>query len=1708
MNDQKQLQTGLEIAVIGTAGRFPGAKNIHEFWNNLINGVESITFFTDEELAAVGAAPGILENPNYIKANGILEGIEYFDALFFGYTPKEAQVMDPQIRIFHEVSWTALEDAGYDSLTHDGLIGLYAGATPNFDWEARSLLSGKSFEVGDFAATQLTKKDYLSLRIAYKLNLTGPSFVIHSTCSTSLLSIHLACQAILNGECDMALAGGVTVSVLVKGGYIYHEGGITSVDGHCRAFDAAAKGMIGGDGAAVVVLKRLEEALAHRDHIYAVVKGSAINNDGIRRAGFTAPSVEGQAEVIKMALQVAEVKSETIGYIETHGTATQLGDPVEIEGLKLAFNTNKKAFCGIGSVKTNMGHLDAASGVTGFIKAVLALNHKMIPPSLHFEIPNPKIDFIHSPFFVNAKLTEWEPDQHPRRAGVSSFGIGGTNAHVILEEAPEGTKGLAPLCIEEGAGQGRDGVSLPSSSQEYQLIILSAKTETALRQMKQNLAEYFRKNLLNPGNHENQIYSSPTLADTAYTLQIGRSAFQHRWMTACSSVEEAIAMLTSTGAGEMHRILPEEECFDIEKTEPAADRDSLLQIGRLWLHGHHLDWEGLYSLRRRCRVSLPTYPFEGQRYWIEADAVELQKGLQPPSPLSNPQDVSNRFYVPSWKRLLPKPRKTKSPVNICPWLVFVNELSISTRLVKQLQAMGQDIVMVKMADQFSQVEDGVYTVNPRESNHYQALFAKLWESNALPGKIIHLWNLTTESDCILTGEYFDEAQYMGFYSLLYVAKAIGKKGIGHDVQIILLSNHLADVLGEEPLCPGKAPVLGLLKVIPQELPGISCSHIDIHLPEAGTSKEAALIDCLLEDFSNPLGEPAIAYRNNRPWVQVFEPVPLESDPEDFPQLKDQGVYLVTGGLGRMGLLFSQLLGRKGGVRLVLTGRSDFPPREEWDQWLIQHQGAHPVTIKIKKLQELEKMGARVLYFKADTADKEQMQKVVAYTEETLGAINGVIHAAGITGGTSFRPLQDLTRQDCQRLFQAKVYGLMVLEELFKEKALDFFWVMSSLSCILGGLNLSAFSAANLFADLLVKSHNQSTNHGPGWLSLNWENMEPNLSTTAFKQIFSLENVDQIVASVDGNLQTRIDKWINPKWVKDKDNQSGDRREANAYPRPELSVPYAAPAHPAEETLTSIWKELLGFDKIGVYDDFFELGGDSLKVITVVSKIQKKIEVLIPIPTFFDHPTIKELAQYIGEESGKEILVPIESAEKKEYYGLTSAQKRLYVIHQVDEKNTSYNMFNTIMLEGENFGRQLESTFRHLMHRHEGLRTFFDVIHNEPVQRVRDQVDFSIDFYDLTKGLNQTTDESQSQIPMENQVLQTIKQCIRPFDLCQTPLLRVGLIKTKESVYILVTDMHHIVSDGYSVGILTKEFMALYEGKELLPLRLRYTDYSEWLRSGNLKQSLKQQEQYWINEFSGNIPELRMPTDYERPAVQSFEGDVMDLFLDEKESEGLQEIASVSNATLFMVLVALYNVFLAKLSDQEDIVVGVGVAGRRYEELQKIIGIFVNTLAVRNYPSKKKNFKEFLTEVKEKTLMAYENQDYQFEELVEKVLPHREKNRNPLFDVVIVSQDIAVNAVDIPQTDSRTLNAKPYGHKNEVSKFDMTLICKKIADKLWFIFEYRTKLFKQETIQRFITYFKEIVSQIIEDPDVRLKDITISHRLLQAKSDHPEMDLGF
>jgi amino acid adenylation domain-containing protein len=589
--------------------------------------------------------------------------------------------------------------------------------------------------------------------------------------------------------------------------------------------------------------------------------------------------------------------------------------------------------------------------------------------------------------------------------------------------------------------------------------------------------------------------------------------------------------------------------------------------------------------------------------------------------------------------------------------------------------------------------------------------------------------------------------------------------------------------------------------------------------------------------------------------------------------------------------------------------------------------------------------------------------------------------------------------------------------------------------------------------------------------------------------------------------------------------SNGKVDKKALPSPDHFVgeTYEAPRDEIEEKLADIWSEVLGVAQpsIGIDNIFFDLGGDSINAIQVVSRIYKELNILVSISQLFQSRTIRRLADYIRQMQ-KSTYLSIPLAEKKEYYPLSSAQKRIYILQQVEKGDMTYNMPSVMVLEGKLDKERLEETFRRLIERHESFNTSFFMVEGTPVQRIHDKVEFSIEYYDLASKRREhpkpiKAKEHEDIDPLRRSVhhssnpfIEQICHFIRPFDLSNASLLRVGLVKLEQEKHMLMVDMHHIISDGTSIKVLINDFMALYgyanSGKPLSPLQLQYKDFSEWINNKKGKQAVKIQGQYWLNRFKGEIPVLELPYDFPRPMNRNFEGDRMAFEINKEETNALKKLAKEEEVTLFMVLIAIYNVLLSKLSLSEDIVVGTPVVGREQVELQDIIGMFVNTLALRNYPSGQKTFRVFLEEIKKSTLEAFQNHAYPFDDLVEEVAKAWKPSHNPLFDTVFTLQNI-----DIPEVEIPGLKLKTYEYIHPTSKFDLTWIGEEKDDILCFIVEYRTSLFKKEKIKRFVGYFKEIITIVLDNRDIQLDHIDISFGLSDSEKtiyEEASGDFGF
>jgi amino acid adenylation domain-containing protein len=1491
--DSKEIQDN-DIAVIGMSGRFPGADNVKEYWDNLIQGKETLSHFIDEELKESGIPEQLYQKKNYVRVKGILNHYQYFDNNLFHYSANELNVMDPQIRILLEIVWEALEDAGYDPKNITDITGAFLGTSPNYYW-LQKLEKSVTNKLDEFSIMIMNEKDFVASIIAYNFNFTGPVMTVQTACSTSMTGINEACKALRNNECKMAVAGAASLTYPIKQGYLYHDGMIFSDDGHCRAFDEKAKGTVGSNGAGVVVLKKLSQAIKDRDPIKAVIKGIAIDNDGSTRVGFTAPGIQGQIRVLEDAIKDADLPQESISYIETHGTGTPLGDMVEISAIKRAYG-NRNSELRIGSVKTNVGHLDVASGVAGMIKVVLSLQNRFIPPTLHFTKPNKKLELKQGYIVVNNECYEWD-STNPLRAAVSSFGIGGTNVHAILEEAPK---------------QDRQ-----SSLEQPNVLLLSAETEQSLKDYTKELTKYL-------SDHEDI-----DMNDAAYTLQIGRHhgkyrnavrfstrddaieemeklqkkekeakicnakpkivfLFQgqdqqyinmgkelyqsfdvfHKNMDQCfrfietisgrqlqsilypaaesdetfqnlnivdqyflifsleyalakllidfgikpnyligysfgeivaTTVAEAIplndsikfvyersrlleeemdgAMLSIPLSGsQIKEFLPEsidiaidngDSCIvsgtkqemdiltgtlreksilvvplqsqnamhsrcmeraskslrkvlnEVSFSQPVYDVITTLKdysvmdadyfekqmketiyytdavkkintdhpllfieigtgsslgallksfvsadfsntirsvnevkpdlmyfisnLGRMWESGAQIQWNKIYHTDRLpYRISIPTYAFDRKEFLPKTGSVNQEQEITlRAEEQQNPAD--GLLYTQIWSRMMSGKLENPQDDEKKNWLIFIEDDMDYSQLFRPFVSRGDCIVFVK-AGKSNDIDSNMILVDPQSENCCCFIVNELVKQEIRPNQIVYLWSLGKRNS-ELTKDQIGEALNSGYYSLLHLAKEMMTANFKHKMMLHIITANSFEVIGNDLLYPEYAPVIGAGNAIAAEYKNIACRFIDID----GKQKQQSFTK-LQYDLDHPSDEEIIAYRGNYRWKREF--VKYQYNPKNKLELRRNGVYFITGGLGGIGLTISKRISRMHPVTLILAGRSSFIPKEEWENWKEQKGTDDETSQKIQILEDIEKNGSKVVICQLDISDYDSTNDMVSWMESEYGPINGVIHCAGIADGGLIQMRQDI---DSEKVFEAKIYGTVVLYQLFAAKELDFIVSSSSLSAFLKIIGQAAYSAANAFVNAF--SFYQKDQYPGNFISISWDawnsvgmsyralkeqNKKTGAETFVQKNLISPEegaNVfDSIVLAEEP--QIIVTKSSLQEVIRDT-NENGtavqlQRESIREKERSNQQQPLQLKSvEEIQNALIEIFTNHFGKDDIEIDQNFFDYGASSLDLIRISMVIKERISAEFDYLQLFQYSTIASLASLLAEGILKE-----------------------------------------------------------------------------------------------------------------------------------------------------------------------------------------------------------------------------------------------------------------------------------------------------------------------------------------------------------------------------------------------------------------------------------------------------------------------------------------
>ena len=1255
MNEARSVSSsqdpGSDIAVIGMSGQFADAKDVTEYWANLAAGKNSISEIPDARWdwdERLYGPQSEVPRMTYARWGGFLTDIDVFDPLFFNISPMEAELMDPRHRLLLQEAWKALEDAGYSDQDLKGKkCGVFVGCQ---EGDYTSVLRG---DTSAYVSTG-NSNSTLPARISYFLDLKGPSLAVDTACSSSLVAIHLACESIRNGSSDLAIAGGVALMTTPLTLVALGETGMLSPEGKCKTFDSAADGFVLGEGVGVVILKSLEAARKSGDHIYGVIKGSEINQDG-RTSGITAPSTPSQMALECEVYRKYGINPETITYVEAHGTGTKLGDPIEIHALTDAFqkHTHKKQYCAIGSVKTNVGHTMAAAGIAGFIKLLLCLQHGKLVPSLNFRNENEHIDFGESPFYVNTELKDWTTDRaEPRRAAISAFGLSGTNCHIVVDESRQG--------IETGIDRPR---------KPHYLIALSAKTEASLNRKIGDLASWLdREGAKHP------------IGDIAYTLHLGRSHFSVRSALVVEDVDElrqkimaiyergdADSYLMNNLGDTQPKLEPAlvtfgerlvEEVQGLATSAPAEYRKKLLSLADLYVKGHQLDWRDLYRGESCCRISMPTYPFERERYWLPASRKETTKTItdwQRSTTTLEPLTESTKLsllaaisdapktihYHTVWEKS--KPGNTaleacssrelaKDPPG--PVLLFDTNEEVRSVLRERLNTEEEGsprIVLVKPGESYREVGFLTYEVNPEVHEDYHRLARALKDADLIPRLVLFLPSFVQTADTEGFRLHPKTPLSTSIYSVYYLIKAFSEMRTRPPTRFLFIVGGAAEAPN-----PYVEAASGYSRSLQFIYPNLSFSTVQVPALANGGN---GVMDVIMRELSIEARDTAaeIRYHDGQRYVKKVKP--LEVMHNEGPRLRKEGVYLITGGAGGLGLLLTRYLTERYRAKVVLVGRSQLEGEKQ------------------KRIDELQRAGAEVLYLKADVAEQSAIQGVLGTIKQKYGGLNGVIHAAGIINESL------ITQKDVAQFeatLRPKVQGTIVLDEVTKGEALDFLVMFSSASSILGDFGQCDYAIGNRFMDGYAQLREAARSRGERQgqtIAIDWPlwregrmhgskeseflylqssgltYLETESGLRAFEEILASACTQVMVLTGD---QTRIDGFLNvgeeAKEARTEDGGAAIRefRVSNIEGMPlgqriELDIRQMAsellkiPAHRLDT------KENLG-----------NFGFDSINLKRFANRLSQMYGVEISPTVFFAHPTLRGISEHLLADSGEEL----------------------------------------------------------------------------------------------------------------------------------------------------------------------------------------------------------------------------------------------------------------------------------------------------------------------------------------------------------------------------------------------------------------------------------------------------------------------------------------
>lgn len=1670
--NREKDSNNMDIAVIGMACRFPGSDNVEEFWANIRSGScmvgrfpESRKINTDKYLEYFDRSREKNGDPYAIA--GYLKEIDKFDAKFFRLSPKEAIFMEPIQRLLLEVSWEAIEDAGYSSkMINNMKTGVFIGR----DHTASESTYKKIIEADDPMNVIGSYASILASRISYILNLKGPCLVLDTACSSGLVSIHEACNSLKNGECETAIAGGIQISCFPLEGALGDM--VESSDATIRAFDKDANGTVWGEGVGIVVLKPLKKAIADGDYIHAVIRGSAINNDG-RSNGITAPNAKAQEEVIIETWKKSGINPETISYIETHGTGTKLGDPVEIKGITGAFKkyTDKKQFCGVGSVKTNIGHPVAAAGIASLFKVILSMKKQLIPASINFNEPNPYIDFGTSPVFLNDKLTKWEKTNTPRRAGINSFGFSGTNCHLLVEEAPA-----------------TDGVQ--KTHHDYAILTFSAKSQEALMK----LAVNYKQLVTYTGNIN--------LDSMCYTANTGRDHYNFRAAIVFKNINELKLKLAYFLTKDLkndelkgiyvgrHEIVASHKQVSesYQKTESdimncsleAAELlkdisnninfsyQNLVHVSRLYVSGADISWLDLYKGQDNHKMNLPAYPFDKVKFWPEGKINDQV------------------YYETAWveKDLLQKSSKvTNGSI-----LIFDDEKGLGYGLRECFIKRGLRVIKIMTGDKFEKQDDNTFIVDESVED-YQRLISDIGIQQI--SQIVHLGTITNKREVELFDD-FDQKIVRHMRGIITLCKQLSQYKLKNKIQVSLVSDFVYTVTGDESCLssPHNAAFFTLGKVISQENKQLDIRCLDIDEYD---------IDKIVAEISVRHQDCQVAYRKGKRYVEVFRKADMRTFQSDEVSIRESGIYVITGGAGGIGFEIGKDLAERYKANICLINRTKLPERDTWDI-ILQKGEDEKIIRKIKHVKEIEMTGVKVEYISADISDWNEMKKAFSRLRKKYGAINGIIHCAGI--GSSGLITRDEINQFGDVL-TPKMKGTWVLNKLTEEDDIDFFVMFSSIASIFCFIGQGEYAIANAYMDCFTDYRNKSgkkslTINWPAWketgmaydAGLNYSRSFNAISTNdAVNAFYNILNRD-ISRITIGQINYEHESWISnyefPIEISEDLKQNLLERNKNRYQEAKtlhkenikLSGRMENNYSKSEKALSEIFASNLYLHEIDIFDSFYDLGIDSIISLKIANMINRDLHEKISLVDLLEYENINKLAAYIdshgqNEEDSSEITGMVVQRANEKPFGLSNAQKRIWFLQKLNPDMVAYNLPCIIHINDTVNIKHLEKAFDQVLEKHSILKAVITEENGVPMQSIPPGNTIRLEVVTLR---NTGVDVLNNIISQQNK---------KPFDFTSS-LMRAVLYSLSEDSHCLYMNFHHILTDGWGINIFCNDLVEVYESlnKGNTPVLdetvFSYYDYIEQQNEWGKSRDFVEVEQYWSQEMEPPLPVLNLPIDYIRPQIQTYNGDFITFQINSSLKEQLEDVGKKHNLTMHMILLSAYFLLLHKITSDEDIIVGFPITGRHTKDIEKTVGLFINTVCIRVNFNNIVTIKDTLDAVKSKSLSAYKNSRYPFEKLVAMAGQERDLAKSPVFSAMFQFSD------NTPPANEGT------------TQYEISLLCKENNGAIDCRLEFNTDLFKKETVTYFVEYCKSIINELTIDVEKEIVKLELLSKDMLSK----------